>query len=82
MKAYEFNFKTNTGRFEIGVDNEQAYGYFEHNELGDECGGGLWFAKKDNKLELEDYDGVYQLPAEVCDALVANGYILDPIFYP
>lgn len=59
-----------TPKYTVGVFDCNTRGWFEHNELGDECGGGLWF----NNLELYDYDGVYMLPSEVLESLEANGY--------
>lgn len=67
--AYNFNVNLNTKNFEIAIDTDKRYGYFEHTELGDGCGGGLWFELVDDKLSLFDYDGVYALPKEVRDAL-------------
>lgn len=73
--AYEFNKIINTKKFEMKIDTNAQYGFFEHNELGDECGGGLWF----EGLELVDYDGVYELPKEVREALKAEGYTGDTL---
>lgn len=50
-------------------------GYFEHSELGGECGGGLWM----DQGELIDYDGVYMLPAEVLEVLERAGVNCDEI---
>ena len=47
--------------------------YFEHNEYGDECGGGLWF----DGSELDDYDGVGCLPRAVGRALRELGITVD-----
>jgi hypothetical protein len=83
MAKYNFATKINTPNFEIGVDDATLYGYFEHNELGDECGGGLWFVineENPTKLELIDYDGVACLPKMICEALRENGYIISDIF--
>jgi hypothetical protein len=60
-----------TARFEVGIHDDRKHGWFEHNELGDECGGGLWF---DNDGALIDYDGVYELPSEVVQALATEGF--------
>lgn len=60
---------TETDNFEVGINNNGESGYFEHNRLGDELAGGLWF--EGNKLY--DYDGVYKLPAEVQDELINRG---------
>jgi len=65
--AYNFNLKLGTQNFTVSIDVENKYGYFEHDTLGDNCGGGLWF---DSDLKLEDYDGVYDLPSEVKNILV------------
>ncbi len=74
MTQYEFNRKVQKGKFEIGIDEHAAYGYFEHEELGDECGGGLWFDKEGEKLVLRDYDGVYSLPNDVIAAIEEMGH--------
>jgi hypothetical protein len=60
---------TNTGNFEVALATNGTYGYFEHNALGEECGGGLWF--KDGAIY--DYDGVYELPSEVVVELENRG---------
>ena len=60
---------TNTGNFEVALATDGTYGYFEHNELGEELGGGLWF--KDGAIY--DYDGVYELPSEVVVELENRG---------
>jgi len=52
------------------IEIKGSKGYFEHLELGDACGGGLWFKGK----ELVDYDGVYSLPKEVAEKLRELGY--------
>jgi len=59
----------NTEHFEIEITGE--HGYFEHHTRGDSYAGGLWF-NDDN--QLIDYDGVYELPGEVIQALKAKGY--------
>ena len=60
---------TNTGNYEVALATNGTYGYFEHNELGEELGGGLWF--KDGAIY--DYDGVYELPSEVVVELENRG---------
>lgn len=64
-----------TDNFDIEVDlgDYREYGWFEHHEYGDECGGGLWF----DGTELIDYDGVATLPKEVWDKLQELGYFFD-----
>ncbi len=60
--------KTVKGKYEVVIWHEQEEGkpahwrgYFEHLIYGEDAGGGLWFEGK----ELVDYDGVYELPADV-----------------
>jgi hypothetical protein len=55
----------------LNIDTTGQRGYFEHTTLGDERAGGLWY---DDKKNLTDYDGVYELPKEVREALIANGF--------
>ena len=61
----------NTENFEVVVNGNK--GYFEHDELGEECGGELIFEAG----ELVDFDGVGVLPFEVAEALVNNGIEVD-----
>ena len=68
--SYTFNTQLGTQNFTIGIDTKAKYGYFEHDTLGDTCGGGLWF---DKQLNLTDYDGVFELPSEVKNILVMFG---------
>ena len=69
------NFKTTcTKNYMIGVNDYNCYGYFEHNSVGDESTGGLWF---DSQKVLRDYDGVFRLPKEVIEELVSRGYNMD-----
>ena len=56
---------TESKNFTIYQWDDPNYMFFEHNELGDECGGGLWF----DRGILTDYDGVWMLPKEVAMAL-------------
>jgi hypothetical protein len=82
---YNHDFKTRTENFDVQVDTAAKHGYFEHHELGDGCGGELWFADvtpdaSDMKLDLIDYDGVYELPKEVAKALRDGGFIVSEDF--
>ncbi len=65
--AYNFNIKMGTQNYTIEIDSKAKYGCFEHNELGDNSCGGLWF---DEQFHLIDYDGVYFLPSEVKNILI------------
>lgn len=66
--------KYDTQNFEV-VLLSATRGYFEHKELGDNCGGGLWF----DQGELVDYDGVYHLSDEVLEVLEAAGINIDEV---
>lgn len=59
-----------TKNFEICIFHDKFRGYFEHNRLGEDCAGGLWFECG----KLTDYDGVFTLPAEVEMKLKELGY--------
>tara|TARA_R110002153_G_C13242075_1_gene490811 strand:- start:469 stop:828 length:360 start_codon:yes stop_codon:yes gene_type:complete len=52
---------------------DSSYGWFEHNEDGDEDGGGLWFEDG----SIVDYDGVFELSAEIIEALENAGFNMD-----
>lgn len=86
-----FDVKLETSKFSVQVDTAAHYGYFEHNTLGDECGGGLWFDPQmsgspdgieidTGKLTLSDYDGAGELPMEVITALRGHGFVVDKDF--
>ena len=64
----------NTDNFEIRIhptDEGIQYGWFDHNEHGDEYGGSLDFQDR----ELVDYDGISgYLPNEILDALEGAGF--------
>ncbi len=72
---HDFTIKLGGQNYEIQISPSTNYGWFEHKELGDESGGGLWF---DRGMFLIDYDGVYELPSEVKNSLIKFGYI-DPL---
>lgn len=73
---YAFDKVTRVGKFEVMVDSTAQYGYFEHEDYGDECGGGLWFEDG----SLVDYDGVACLPLDVATALEQLGFVVDKSF--
>lgn len=75
---YHFNLSTQSGKFDIQIDGEAQYGYFEHETLGDECGGGLWF--KDNILY--DADGTFEVPKDVVKGIRALGFFVPRVFEP
>lgn len=62
----------------VKIDPAALYGYFEFPD-GSE-GGGLWFDRDANgKLDLVDYDGVYELPKKVVQALRDYGVYVEPL---
>lgn len=83
MSTYHFNRDLSRAPFTVKVDTAARYGYFEHDLLGDNCGGGLWFeADPTGDLMLFDYDGVFALPFTVALALHQAGVRVDPEFWP
>ncbi len=73
---YQFDKRVQSGKFDVRIDSAAGYGYFEHEELGDECGGGLWFQAG----ALTDYDGVAVLPAKVIAGIRGLGFVVDADF--
>lgn len=75
MSSYNFTVKLQTPVYEIKIDPQAKYGYFEHDELGEDSAGGLWFEDAEmGQLRLADYDGVFQLPREVVAGLRHGGF--------
>lgn len=74
--SYNFSLKFQAGPFEVTVDTTSQYGYFEHDDFGDEYGGGLWFESN----ALVDYDGVFELPREVVDGLRQHDFVVGEEF--
>ena len=63
--------KSITTNFTVEIfDEKPLRGYFEHNELGDNCAGELLFEGND----LIDYDGVFSLPTDVIWAVRKLGF--------
>ncbi len=66
----------------IQIDTKALYGYFEFSD-GTE-GGGLWFSPFNAcecKLELQDYDGVFELDNTFLNMLHTAGFSIEDIFY-
>jgi hypothetical protein len=68
--------RTQVGKFEVVIKPAEKRGYFEHQDYGEDWGGGLWFEGKD----LIDYDGVFELPRAVVRGIRELGYIVDKDF--
>lgn len=74
-------FNTSSPDGKIGIDFDQLHGYWERRD-GSE-GGELWFELNENGCyELIDFDGAYELPARVIDALLTHGIMVDEVFFP
>lgn len=78
MPDHIYSVDLSTTNFSIRISPTTEYGYFEHNKLGDNCGGGLWFEGK----KLVDADGTFCVPMEVGLALRAAGYEVEDDFLP
>jgi hypothetical protein len=82
--TYNFTQVKKVHKWEVFIDTDAKYGYFEHDEEGE--GGGLWFIKMSMEneagfvLELEDYDGRSYLPKAVIQAIRELGHIVDKDF--
>lgn len=77
---YNFTESITTKNYQIDIDPQACYGYFEHHTLGEERGGGLWFESVNGTLSLIDYDGVACLPTQVISALRHAGHLVDADF--
>ena len=67
-------------RYTVEITPTDLHGWFEHNLIGDESGGELWFEHNGEKLVLIDYDGTPYLPDDVFDALQKYGVIVSDDF--
>lgn len=76
MTQFIYDKEATSEKFEIGISSEKQYGYFEHDDYGEDYGGGLWFENN----ELIDYDGVFSLPKEVIEKIEALGFIVQDSF--
>jgi len=68
---YNFNKRAQVRKWEVFIDSQEQYGYFEHEDYGE--GGSLKFENN----ELVDYDGVYSLPKSVIKAIEDCGFNAD-----
>jgi hypothetical protein len=59
--------------FTIWIELDGSYVYFEHNEVGDDYAGGMWFKNK----ELIDYDGVFELHSELIELMEKEGFNME-----
>lgn len=78
MSYYNFDVAFQAGKYTVQIDTKGQYGYFEHNDLGDESAGGLWLSDR----SLTDYDGVFELPEAVVVGLREHGFTVDNEFEP
>lgn len=73
MSVQREPLKLTTQNFDITIWEYDNRGYFEHHKFGDNCAGELWFEAG----ELYDYDGVFELPKEVIEAIKNAGFVVD-----
>jgi len=70
-----------TADYNLYMTEDKQRGYFEHNEYGEDRGGGLWFERnEEGKLELIDCDGpgsVIGIPDQIAEALIAMDIVVD-----
>jgi hypothetical protein len=67
---HDYTETLESGNWLIKISPTTEYGYFENQDTGGE--GGLWFTGN----ELYDYDGMFELPKLVADALQGAGYVV------
>ena len=58
------------------IIRDRGYGFFENQVSG--CEGGIWMEGK----TVVDYDGVFELPAKVVQALTELGYTFEKNILP
>ena len=73
MSERKYDKKIVSKNYTVEVSTKDQYGYFEHNQYGDEASGGLWFENN----ELSDFDGTFVLPEEVGESIEKMGFIID-----
>lgn len=73
MYTFDVKLTDSAGRT-VAVDTASQYGYWERSD-GSE-GGELLF----EGVELIDYDGAFELPRRVIEALLAAGFTVDDSF--
>jgi hypothetical protein len=71
MTKHNYTQNAQVGNWKVYVSPSTKYGYFENQKSGTE--GGLWFEGR----KLVEYDGVYELPANVIKALESLGKSFD-----
>lgn len=72
--------QTANGKYTVGFDLVEGYGYFVHNSIGE--GGDLYFERDEDGTYLSDYDGDgdCRLPMSVIRALRHEGITVDADF--
>lgn len=73
-KRHRYTKSLTIGKWETNISPSTNYGYFENINNGNS--GGLWFENN----EIIDYDGVYELPQAVIEAVKKLGYGIDSSF--
>jgi len=61
------------GKYQIKIDTSKDYGYFEHDDLGEDDGGS--FTIEDN--EVVEMDGCFAIPEDVAEGILKLGYEID-----
>lgn len=77
MAEYNWTLRKEGKEYEVQIDEAAKYGSFEHNTLGEDSAGGLWF---NDQKELVDADGTYCVPPEVIEIVRGFGYTVSDDF--
>lgn len=79
---HNYNLTGDTAFFDVKIDTEALYGYFEHRIIGEEFSGFLYFDKimpvtaAKRGLELTSFEGVSEMPDQVLSWLREEGVLI------
>ena len=65
------------GKYEVKISTKEKYGFFEHDDYGEDDGGSFELENK----EVDDIDGCYAIPVIVADAIIKLGFKIDKDLY-
>lgn len=85
--THQYNLTGETAFFDIKLDTEALYGYFEHRIIGEDFSGFMYFDKimavtaAKRGLELTSFEGVSEIPAQVVSWLREEGVLIGDVVY-
>ena len=69
----DYDKSIQSGKYEIRIDSQQQYGYFEHDDFGEDDGGS--FQMMNN--EVVEIDACFSIPLEVAHGIMELGFKID-----